>query len=948
MSAKLLKCVPTLVLSLALVAGNVAAQDGTLTGTLADAGNGTPIVSAGIEILGVDLAPALSGGAGRFSVSLPVGTYSVVVTALGYREHREDGVRVRADETTVLDLSLTSAALQLNPVVVTASRRAESRTDAPNTVYVVGETEIQERAVVTPVDHLRSAPGVDIIQQGTQSRNVVIRGFNNIFSGSLHFLVDNRIAGVPSLRANLLHFVPQTNEDLERIEVVLGPGSALYGPNTSNGVVHMITKSPLTSQGTTVTLGGGGKNVFDATFRTAHKLSDNFGFKVSARQITGDEWEFTDPVETAARASADSNPAAFKAERMARGLSSANADLAFGRVGIRDYEGSDFKRQSMNVRADWGLGGDDRIVFDYGMTNTDGIELTGLGMGQTNGWKYQYYQARMNAGRFFTQFYLNTSDAGDSYLLRDGAPLTDQSRMTVGQLQHGFDILDGRQDFTYGLDYFYTNPRTSGTINGRNENDDDVKEVGTYIQSTTALGDQLDLILAGRLDTHSRLDHNVFSPRAALVFEPAENHSIRASYNRAFSTPSTLNMFLDISGGPAGPLAAVGYRVQAQGAGSGISLHNADGTLSGMRIPQALGGSGQLMPVGTGPLWLTGVGAANALGIIDAATAGFLASLNPSDTDIPLNMLDAGTGAFSPLNAAAILDVERLKETTSTTFELGYQGVINNKVLIAADVWHSRKENFVSPLVFRTPVLYLDATSMIGFLVPRLTQLIMATTGLDAATAGVVALDQATQLALGPDRAVGGIPGLAETPLAVISSDQVESSATNLLVSYVNAGDVSMYGADFSIQAFLDDHWTLSSTASLVSDDYFDLTEMSNGISPIALNAPKLKGTFGLAYRDVRAGFNAETRLRLTSGFPAESAGFVGTQCETGLTGALYEEPCVDGYQLVDVTVGYKVPGTLATLQLVVNNLFNTPYRSFVGVPEIGRFIMVQAKYDLF
>jgi iron complex outermembrane receptor protein len=520
--------------------------------------------------------------------------------------------------------------------------------------------------------------------------------------------------------------------------------------------------------------------------------------------------------------------------------------------------------------------------------------------------------------------------------------------MTVGQLQHGFDILDGRQDFTYGLDYFYTNPRTGGTINGRNENDDDVKELGTYIQSKTALGDQLDLILAGRLDTHSRLDHNVLSPRAALVFEPAENHSIRASYNRAFSTPSTLNMFLDISGGPAGPLAAVGYRVQAQGAGSGISLHNADGTLSGMRIPQALGGSGQLMPVGTGPLWLTGVGAANALGIIDAATAGFLASLNPSDTDIPLNMLDAGTGAFSPLNAAAILDVERLKETTSTTFELGYQGVINNKVLIAADVWHSRKENFVSPLVFRTPVLYLDATSMIGFLVPRLTQLIMATTGLDATTAGIAALDQATQLALGPDKAVGGIPGLAETPLAVISSDQVESSATNLLVSYVNAGDVSMYGADFSIQAFLDDHWTLSSTASLVSDDYFDLTEMSNGISPIALNAPKLKGTFGLAYRDVRAGFNAETRLRLTSGFPAESAGFVGTQCETGLTGALYEEPCVDGYQLVDVTVGYKVPGTLATLQLVVNNLFNTPYRSFVGVPEIGRFIMVQAKYDLF
>lgn len=926
------------------------AQTGTLSGTITDAETGAPVAAAGIEVLGSGTPLTLTNDAGRFTLSAPAGTYAVVISSLGYRDHREDGISVRAGSTRTLDVTMISQALALNPVVVTASRRAESRMDAPNTVHVVGETEIQERAVVTPVEHLRSAPGVDIIQQGTQSRNVVIRGFNNIFSGSLQFLVDNRIAGVPSLRANLLHFVPQTNEDLERIEVVLGPGSALYGPNTANGVVHMITRSPLTSQGTTVTLGGGGKNVLEGTFRTAHKLSDNFGFKVSARQITGDEWEFTDPVEIAARASADANPAAFKAERMARGLSSANADLAFGRVGIRDYEDYDFKRQSMNVRADWGLGGDDRIVFDYGMTNVDGIELTGLGMGQTRGWKYQYYQARMNAGRFFTQFYVNTSDAGDSYLIRDGAPLVDQSRMTVGQLQHGFDIGDGRQDFSYGVDYFLTDPRTAGTINGRNENDDDVKEVGTYIQSTTALGDQLDLILAGRLDTHSRLDHNVFSPRAALVFEPAENHSIRASYNRAFSTPTTLNMFLDISGGPAGPLAAAGYRVQAQGAGSGISLHNADGTLSGMRIPQALGGSGQLVPVGTGRLWLTGVGGAKALGIIDAATAALLSSLNPSDTDISLNMLDAGTGASGPLNAAAILDVEQLKETTSTTFELGYQGVINNKVLIAADVWYSRKENFVSPLVFRTPVLFLDGPSMIGFLVPRLSAAINAQTGgqLDPATVGAMALDQATQLALGPDKAVGGIPGLAETPLAVVSSDQVESSATNLLVSYVNAGDVSMYGADFSLQAFLDDHWTLSSTASLVSDDYFDLTEMSHGISPIALNAPKLKGTFGLAYRDARAGFNAETRLRLTSGFPAESAGFVGTQCETGLTGALYEEPCVDGYQLVDVTVGYKVPGTLATLQLVVNNLFNTPYRSFVGVPEIGRFLMAQVKYDLF
>ena len=90
-------------------------------------------------------------------------------------------------------------------------------------------------------------------------------------------------------------------------------------------------------------------------------------------------------------------------------------------------------------------------------------------------------------------------------------------------------------------------------------------------------------------------------------------------------------------------------------------------------------------------------------------------------------------------------------------------------------------------------------------------------------------------------------------------------------------------------------------------------------------------------------------RLRLTSGFPAESsAGFIGTQCVPEAPRVADEKPCVEGYQLVDVTLGYQIPRTLATLQLVVSNLFDVAYQSFVGVPEIGRFIMVQAKYDLF
>ena len=60
------------------------------------------------------------------------------------------------------------------------------------------------------------------------------------------------------------------------------------------------------------------------------------------------------------------------------------------------------------------------------------------------------------------------------------------------------------------------------------------------------------------------------------------------------------------------------------------------------------------------------------------------------------------------------------------------------------------------------------------------------------------------------------------------------------------------------------------------------------------------------------------------------------------------EEACVDDFTLVDVTVGYKIPASRATLQLTVSNLFDTAYRSFVGVPDLGRVLMARIKYDVF
>jgi len=185
--------------------------------------------------------------------------------------------------------------------------------------------------------------------------------------------------------------------------------------------------------------------------------------------------------------------------------------------------------------------------------------------------------------------------------------------------------------------------------------------------------------------------------------------------------------------------------------------------------------------------------------------------------------------------------------------------------------------------------------------------------------------------------------GVAQIPLGVVSSDQVAAQGADLIASYRNVGDIDLWGVDIAFQASLTHQWTVGGSYSHMSEDYFLVT----GGSPLALNAPKDKASLSLTFSDVLSGFNASGGVRFTSGFPAQSADFQGTACITG-GGGLFEENCVDTYAIFDLNAGYEVPNTAATVQFSINNLFDTGYRSFPGVPHIGRFAMLRVRYELF
>jgi outer membrane receptor for ferrienterochelin and colicins len=922
------------ILALASLAGPLAAQTGTLVGTVVGVEDGRPLAGVVIQVVAASGAEfgTLSNDVGRFTVgNLSPGAYSVVASVLGREAARQDGVQVRDGAAATVELRLAiRPALEERLVVSAPERRAQPYLKTPGTVGIVQSREIEEQPALSPVDHLRTVAGVDMIQYGLQSSNVVTRGFNNLFSGALYTLTDYRIASVPSLRVNLLHMEPSTNEDLERMEVVLGPGAALYGPNTANGVLHMMTRSPLDHPGTRVSVTGGERDLLKGSFRSAQRITPNLGFKLSGHYLSANEWEFIDPVEQAARDSAIQNPAACLANWLGGGVPIEEAQLRCERVGRRDFG---VERWSVDGRADWRLGSGWTAVFSSGLARVvNGIELTGVGAGQARNWGKYYVQARASRGRLFGQVYMNGSDAGDTFLLQTGGSIIDRSRLLVGQLQHGVSF-GNRQDFTYGIDVLRTMPESEGTINGRYEDDDQVTEVGGYLHSETGLTDRLNLVLAGRVDHTSSLEDPVFSPRAGLVFTPADRYSFYATYNRAFETPSTLNMFLDIYGGgvPDPSLARIGYGLRAQGPGfDGLDLVDEAGLPHGMRSPFNFADRGALLPMDPQTLWSMGVVALRVLGRIDDATAADLMALDASGLGI--NALDPNTREITSLADAAIRDVPRVEESRQTTYEVGFKGVMgDDRLLLAADVWFTEKSNFVSPLLPQTPFLMVEGTSTVQMLVPYF---------MSQGFPQQEATDSAIALVQGSPAVVGD--GVAEIPLAVASSADVAAFGADVLATYRNFGRVSLWGADLSATLFAGGGWSLGLNASLVSDDHFNVD--LDGVNQIvALNAPKLKGNATVGFLDIERGFSAETRFRYHDGFPANSAGYVGLAC-AGVSGS---GDCVDSALLTDVTLGYRVPGLrTATVQLTVQNLFDHAYRSFVRVPAIGRMALLRVTYD--
>src|SRR5690606_9004736 len=242
----------------------------------------------------------------------------------------------------------------------------------------------------------------------------------------------------------------------------------------------------------------------------------------------------------------------------------------------------------------------------------------------------------------------------------------------------------GSHNFTYGGDILYTVPETNGTINGIYEDDDETTEIGGYLQWEWAVDPKFDVVLAGRVDDHSALPDPIFSPRAALVFKPAPNQALRATFNRAFSTPSSLNQFLDLpSAAPDPGLAALGYSVRVQGTGrDGFQSEQPDGSYL-MRSPFTPGDPAALVPANAALCWTGAVAGGQAPGAIAERTAANLPSTARwALAAVATASLRPATGKL--VAAPPCSRVAPSRESAPASLEAGYRGVIADRLLLAA------------------------------------------------------------------------------------------------------------------------------------------------------------------------------------------------------------------------------------------------------------------------
>jgi iron complex outermembrane receptor protein len=423
-------------------------------------------------------------------------------------------------------------------VVVTGSKVEQKLVDAAATMTVVTGQLIQSSPSQSFADLMRAVPGLNVTQISARDVNMTSRGATSSLSTGQLTLLDGRSIYQDFFGFVMWDFLPVNFGELKQIEVIRGPASAVWGANALHGVVNVITKSPREMQGTTATLGFGGfsrpdsdpcvdddggscsSTIFYVNGTHAQAVNDRWAFKLSAGAYTQDA--MTRPTGNIPNGLQPPTP---YPPYQNLGTTQPKFDTRF------DYDHPD---------------GQQRWTFGGGVAGTDGIMHSGIGPFDINsGSILAYFKAGYSKGARKAQFYTNILNGDATNLLARGATgafLPFEFKTTTIDGEYGdARTFASRHVVSYGGNIRYSSfdLTIAPTADNRTEG-------GIYAQDDIFLSDLFRLVVGGRVDFFSNIE-TVFSPRVTFMVKPQADHTLRASYNRAYRSPSVINEHLDVT-----------------------------------------------------------------------------------------------------------------------------------------------------------------------------------------------------------------------------------------------------------------------------------------------------------------------------------------------------------------------------------------------------------------
>ncbi len=407
------------------------------------------------------------------------------------------------------DLTELSLEDLMNIEITSVSKKSETLSEAPAAIFVITQEDLRRSGATTIADALRMVPGVQVGRIDSNKWAVSIRGFNGRFANKLLVLMDGRSVYTPLYSGVFWEVQDTLLEDIDRIEVIRGPGAALWGANAVNGVINIITKSAEETTGTLVSVGAGTEERANASARVGTEMGADQWLRVYAKYTDRDSQEF------ASGAAADDDwstyRGGFRYDLTSDDLNrwTLQGDLYTSRMGETVAQPLPTVTPPFMTTA----------LVETDTTNTGG-NLLGRwtrSLRDDSELSFQAYYDRVQFQSLFADATVDTVDL---------------------DFQHRFHF-SPRQEIIWGVGYRFIQDNLDNGDRVFVEPESDQQNLASaFIQDQiTLIEDQLALTLGAKLE-HNDFTGYEFQPNIRMLWSPSNRQSIWASVARAVRTPS--------------------------------------------------------------------------------------------------------------------------------------------------------------------------------------------------------------------------------------------------------------------------------------------------------------------------------------------------------------------------------------------------------------------------